>query len=343
MTSHSQPPQSSTESHTAGHTAGHTARRAAHDAAPHDAPPHALLLRVALIALTMHAFFSVFSAYAFSTFLIPPYPEWLQTPTNQLVLRHGYRFGGQFTVLLGAIAGFAFLAGRVGIGRTTKVFGVAFVLSLGAELAGTSTGLPFGVYGYTDLLGYKILNLVPFNIPTSWFYMLVASLAICGRLMTPRTTNTAKWWWAFVASLVLTAWDVSMDPAMVKTQHWLWNVPDLSNASAVSQWIGTPFFYGMPLTNWLGWILTGTLVARAMLQIVPPTDWSTTVAPSRVPLVLYGVNGVLPIAICFAQNMPVAGVFGLIAMALPLVLAARSGMPQRAVVGAELDTVAHAT
>lgn len=287
------------------------------------------LLRVSFMALALHALLSVFSAYAFSTFLIPPYPEWLQTPTNQLVLRHGYRFGGQFTVLLGAIAGFTFLAWRIGVSRALKVFGIAFVLSLGAELAGTYSGLPFGEYGYSDLLGYKILGLVPFNIPTSWFYMLVASLAMCGRLLTPGTTNAAKWWWAFVAAIILTAWDVSMDPAMVKTRHWMWLVPDLTGASALSRFIGTPFFYGMPLTNWLGWILTGTVVARAMLMVVPPVEWATVIAPSRIPLVLYGVNGVLPIAICFAQDMPVAGALGLLAMALPLAVAARSGAHQQ--------------
>lgn len=281
--------------------------------------------RVAMVALVLHAAFSAFSGFAFSTFLVPPSPDWLQTPTNQIVLRNGFRYGGQVTVLFGAIAGFAFLAWRVGLSRTAQVFAVAFVLSLAAELAGTRTGLPFGVYGYSDLLGYKIAGLVPFNIPTSWFYMLVASLAMCGRFLTPKNDNRSKWWWAFVAALVLTAWDVSMDPAMVKTAHWLWHVPDLSNASALSQFIGTPFFYGMPLTNWLGWLLTGTLVARAMLHLVAPTTWTAAIAPSRIPLVLYGVNGILPIAICFAQDMFMAGVFGLVAMSIPLGLAMRRG------------------
>lgn len=277
-------------------------------------------MRVAVGALIAHGALSAFSAFAFSTFLIPPYPDWLQTPTNQIVLANGYRYGGQTTVLLGAIAGFAVLVWGVGTRKAMVVFLAAFVLSLGAELAGTSTGLPFGAYGYTDMLGYKIGGLVPFNIPTSWFYMLVASLAICGRMLPVRDDALSKWWWALVAALVLTAWDVSMDPAMVKTTHWLWFVPDLSTASPVARFIGTPFFYGMPLTNWLGWLLTGTLVARAMLVVVPPSLWAATLSRSTVPLVLYGVNGILPIAICFAQDMPIAGALGLVAMAVPLAL-----------------------
>src|SRR5688572_6471885 len=98
------------------------------------------LLTIATIALIAHAAFSAFSAFAFSTFLVPPYPAWLQTEANQQAMRVGYTYGGQTTVVLGAIAGFAFLASCIGVARTWMVFAVAFVLSLGAELAGTSTG-----------------------------------------------------------------------------------------------------------------------------------------------------------------------------------------------------------
>ncbi len=303
-----------------------TARPFAADLSLHDATAQTRdsLLRIATMALIAHAALSAFSAFAFSTFLIPPYPAWLMTPSNQSVMRIGYTYGGQTTVVLGAIAGFAFLAACIGTSRTAMVFAVSFVLSLGSELAGTSTGLPFGVYSYTDQLGYKIAGLVPFNIPTSWFYMLVASLAICGRFLPAKDDNLSKWWWALVGGLVLTAWDVSMDPAMVKTTHWLWFVPDLSTKSAFTQFIGTPFFFGMPLTNWLGWLLTGILVARAMLMLVPPSTWVRDVAPSRLPLALYAANGLLPLAICFAQDMVLAGVLGALAMAWPLTVALRA-------------------
>ena len=284
----------------------------------------ATLLRIALLTLTLHVVLSTFSAFAFATFLSPPYPAWLQTPENQRVLAFGMSYGGQTTVVLGAIAGLSFLSWAIGAQRAVMVFAASFVISLGAELTGTSTGYPFGVYGYSQQLGYLIAGLVPFNIPTSWFYMLLASLAICGRLLPATDDNRSRWWWAFVAAVVLTAWDVSMDPAMVKTYHWFWRVPDLSDQSAFVQFIGTPIFFGMPLTNWLGWLLTGIIVARVMLQLVPPSVWAAKVSPSRFPLVLYGVNGILPIAICLRQGMVAAGVLGTIAMGIPLVAAWRS-------------------
>lgn len=288
----------------------------------------ATLLRVAFFCLVAHAVLSAFSAFAFATFLSPPLPAWLSTPTNAKAYAIGYQFGGQTTVVLGAFAGILHAMGRLGSRSALTIFAVSFAVSLGSELLGTSTGLPFGVYSYSGLLGYKILDLVPFNIPTSWFFMLYASLAITARLLPAKDDFVSRWWWAFIGGVVLTAWDVSMDPAMVKTVHWMWNVPDLSGESALIRFIGTPIFYGMPLTNWLGWLLTGIIVARLMLAIVPPTRWARDVAPSNFPLVLYGVNGLLPIAICLRQDMVWAGVLGFIAMALPLGLAWRAGAPQ---------------
>lgn len=284
----------------------------------------ALLMKIAGIALLIHVIAHVLSSIAFATFLVPPYPAWLQEPVNAAIFAFGMKWGGQGTVVLGAIAGFCFCAACIGMRPTIIVAAIAFFLSLGAELLGTYTGLPFGVYYYTQALGYKILDLVPYNIPTSWFYMLVACFAICARLLPAKDDATSRWWWALNCGLLLTAWDVVMDPAMVKTAHWLWNVPDLSGAPAWQRFIGEPIFYGMPITNWLGWLLTGIVVSRAMLMVVPPTTWARGLAAHRFPLYLYAVNGLLAFAICFRQDMVPAGLLGLVTMGVPLWLAWRA-------------------
>lgn len=281
------------------------------------------LFRIAGLTLLGHLFCSAFSAFAFSTFLLPPYPEWLQTPQNQKVMVLGYTYGGATTVTLGAISGLAFLAWAVGTRKALITFAVSFCLALTSEYVGTRWDYPFGAYEYTSQLGYKIGGKVPFNIPTSWFYMLVGSLAICARILEGKDDNKSKWWWALVGGVVLTLWDVSMDPAMVKTTHWIWEIGDLSDRSAFEQLIGKPIFYGMPITNWLGWLLTGILVARVMLAFVPPSEWVAKIAPHRLPIALYAINGMLPIAICLRWDMVPAGILGTIAMALPLWAALR--------------------
>ena len=301
------------------------------------APVAARRARVAGFALAGHAAFLLFSGIAFATFLAPPTPAWLSTPANMRVAQFMFVFGGQTTVVLGALAGTFHAASRLGWRTTLAIFAAGFALSLTAELAGTTTGYPFGPYSYTTQLGYLIGGRVPFNIPTSWFFMLYASLAICGRLLAPRDTAASRWKWAAVAALVLTAWDVSMDPAMVATTHWLWHLPDVRGASLLYRVGLSNLFYGMPLTNWLGWLLTGFLVARVMLAIVPPSRWAARVSPTRLPLLLYAVNGTLPLLICAGRGLWLAVGLGALAMAIPLVLAIRAGAPAVAPTGPRPD------
>ncbi len=279
--------------------------------------------RIAGFALVAHAAMLLLSGIAFATFLAPPTPAWLLTPSNQRVAAFMFSFGGQLTVVLGAIAGIVHAASRLSWRTALTIFALGFTLSLASELTGTTTGYPFGPYSYTTQLGYLIGGRVPFNIPTSWFFMLYASLAICGRLLSPSDSNANRWRWALVAAFVLTAWDVSMDPAMVSTTHWLWHLRPQGGSLAQHVFL-SDLFYGMPLTNWLGWLLTGFVVARAMLAIVPPSRWASEVSPTRLPLVLYAVNGVFPILVCVGRGMWWAVVLGTAAMALPLVLAVRS-------------------
>lgn len=290
-----------------------------------DAPVSARAMesRLARVALAGHVAMLLFSGIAFATFLAPPAPAWLQTPANQRVAAFMFTFGGQTTVVLGALAGGLHAASRLGWRTAVGIFAVAFSLSLASELTGTTTGYPFGPYSYTTQLGHLIGGRVPFNIPTSWFFMLYASLAICGRVLAARDDARTRWRWAAVAALVLTAWDVSMDPAMVATTHWLWHLPPLEGASPLRRVFLTGFFYGMPLTNWVGWLLTGFLVARAMLAIVPPSRWAASVSPSRLPLALYAANGVLPLLVCAGRGMWWAVVLGATAMGLPLLLSVR--------------------
>ena len=149
---------------------------------------------------------------------------------------------------------------------------------------------------------------VPFPIPLSWFFMVYSSLAIVGRLVRPRVGLANKLLWSVLGGAVLTAWDVSMDPAMTAaTHHWVWHVKGA--------------FYGMPYSNWVGWWLTGSVVAFAMLSIVPRREIAERLSPSRFPLVLYAVNGVMPLALCLRDHLWWAVVWGALAMLLPLALA----------------------
>jgi putative membrane protein len=266
--------------------------------------------RAARAFTALHVALILFSTAALTTFLAGAPPDWLTKEPAQTVYSWGWRLSGPLYVIAGAVAILLHAAARFQWGRAFGLLAAGTLISLASELIGTTTGFPFGHYSYTTLLGYRIADLVPFPIPLSWFYMVYSSLAITGRILPPESDQQTKMIWSLFGGAVLTAWDVSMDPAMSRaTTHWLW------------QTSGT--FYGMPLTNWVGWFLTGTLVSRAMLAIVPPRDFAARVSPATLPLLIYAANGLMPIAICLRHGLWWAAILGAVAMGLPLAAAAR--------------------
>ncbi len=265
--------------------------------------------------LWLHAALILFSTAALITFLANPTPEvqaWLAREPNATVYRIAWKFSGPTYIVAGFVAAVAHAMARLGVRqRVVVMFVVVSLLALSSELLGTVTGFPFGGYSYTPMLGYRILGHVPFPIPISWTYILYCSLAMCGRLLPARDDLWTRVRWSAVGALILTAWDVAMDPAMVKTFHWTWHTPGS--------------FYGMPYTNWLGWLGTGFVLSWIMLRFVPPSAFAARVSPTRLPLVLYALNGIMPIAICLRYGMFWAAGLGTLAMGVPLVISMRRG------------------
>lgn len=277
--------------------------------------------------LSAHIVLVLFATLAMVTFLAGPFPAWMQGPYTARVYTISWRYTGQVYVMLGLLAALCHAGPRFGWGRALAVFGAATTVALIAELAGTNFGVPFGPYRYTDMLGFKVLGDVPYVIPLSWSFMLYCCLAMCGRLFAADNVSATKWKWALAAGAMLTAWDVSLEVQMtnVTPPHWIWNMA--ATPGWIPGWLSRGAYYGMPLLNWVGWLLTATLIARLMLAIVPPARWRAAVSPAGFPLVLYAINGVMPIATTARHGLWGAAAAGLVAMALPLVMSARRGAP----------------
>src|SRR5512133_677468 len=160
----------------------------------------------------------------------------------------GAVYGAAFTVfargqvLLAAAALLFVLVRRAGT-RWISAFALIYLISLASELAGTTVGLPFGPYSYTDGLGPKWFGHVPLLIPLSWFLMAVPSYALARRLTLASRSQAAR---VLVGSLVLLSWDLALDPAMSHaTKYWIWGKG------------ATGPYYGMPWLNLFGWYVTG--------------------------------------------------------------------------------------
>ena len=131
--------------------------------------------------------------------------------------------------------------------RTAAFFAISAVVSYAMEEMGVRTGLVFGAYHYSDLLGAK-LGHVPVIIPLAWFMMIYPSWMVGRELLRGINTRsvTGLTRLAAVAALVMTGWDVVMDPGMAAAGNWIWE-----NGGA---------YFGVPRRNYLGWLATTFLV-----------------------------------------------------------------------------------
>jgi len=202
------------------------------------------------------------------------------------------------------IAAFVVLAAavvrRVGWRMWTTAFVALYALSLSSELLGTTVGIPFGPYRYAPALGPMWFGHVPLLIPLSWFTMAVPSFALAG-------AASSRTWRVIVASFVLVAWDLALDPAMTRaTVYWAWG----SSGS----------YYGMPLTNLAGWFATGVAL-MTVLSLLGAERWIDAL-PTRWVLAFYAANLLLPLGLCVAAGMWPAAVLTVVVLAGCLPLAA---------------------
>jgi uncharacterized membrane protein len=139
--------------------------------------------------------------------------------------------------LVGLMLGTSALeARRAGDGRAVAAAGA---VGFAAELVGVATGRPFGHYHYSSRLGPRVRG-VPLLAAAAWAMMARPAWVVASWLTRRRSRRIV------VAAGALTAWDVFLDPRMVREQYW--------------SWPGGGRYEGVPASNFAGWMLTGLLV-----------------------------------------------------------------------------------
>lgn len=135
--------------------------------------------------------------------------------------------------LLGAtaLAGAVESRGRRGAALVAIAGGIAWV----TEVVGVRTGVPFGRYRYGRALGPGAAG-VPFLVAVPWAAMARPAWAAAGHLTRRPVLRPAT------AAAALAAWDVFVDPRMVRDGYWTW---ERGGAYA-----------GIPASNFAGWFVT---------------------------------------------------------------------------------------
>ena len=161
---------------------------------------------------------------------------------------------GKTTVTIASVAAF-FCTSVVhawwsrGVWAVVALVGVCAGGGLAIEAIGWRTGFPFGNYRYTNVFGWRILG-VPVVVVLAW-----AMFGWLALLCAQRVGGGALG--ALIGGAVLLAWDLFLDPQMVRAGGWVW-LPTKG-----------PRLNGIPVVNFIGWFFVGVLMVSVLLRLVP--------------------------------------------------------------------------
>ncbi len=134
------------------------------------------------------------------------------------------------------------------------------------ETIGVATGFPYGPFYYGDSLGPKVAGLVPYLLPLSWVPLVLGAVAST----TPTVpededvSHRRRVLWVLYAAILLTLVDGVLDPGAASLRFWVW--PE-----------GGPY-YGVPVSNYLGWLFSSS-VAAAILLVLGRRRWVSVPPP----------------------------------------------------------------
>jgi uncharacterized membrane protein len=172
-----------------------------------------------------------------------------------------------------------------------------------AELVGSATGVPFGSYAYTasGALGPE-LGSVPLLIGPAWTFGTYPAWCAAQALVRPQRPAMT----VLVAAWGLTSWDLYLDPQLVADGRWVWHDPEPA----------LPGVPGVPLSNYLGWLLVALLLCSA-LYVLDRALGTPPPGPDALPLALFcwaWLGGAVAHALFL--GLPASAGYGLVGMGL---------------------------
>jgi putative membrane protein len=158
----------------------------------------------------------------------------------------GASAGSYVSSVLLALPALVALWAHLGPRRAAAAVLAVSAFAYAIESVGVATGFPYGPFSYGEALGPKLFGLVPYLLPVTYVPLVIGAAAAAWgpRRLAPRV--------AF-AALLLVLTDGVLDPGATALGFWTWTE-------------GGPY-YGVPLVNSAGWLLSGAVSSALLLSI----------------------------------------------------------------------------
>lgn len=153
-------------------------------------------------------------------------------------------------IVLLALPSYVAFARSEGAARGLVLIAALSVLSMAVEAVGVTTGVPYGWFSYSSGIGTPVVGPVPWTVGFAYVPLLLGACAMARRYASGRPA----WQQAILGALLLVATDLVLDPGAALLGFWVWAEPG--------------FYYGIPLSNFAGWFLTGMAYSAIVLLAV---------------------------------------------------------------------------
>jgi len=154
---------------------------------------------------------------------------------------------GIFIILL-SLPCYIALIKWLGLKKSLVILFVLSFYAISIETLAIITGFPYSSFQYTEMIGYKILGYTPYTVPFAYVPLFLG----CFYLAMLKTK--VKWKIIVLATMLVLITDLVLDPAAVALKFWIYASQGL--------------FYGVPLMNFMGWILSGFLASLLTLYFL---------------------------------------------------------------------------
>ena len=145
---------------------------------------------------------------------------------------------GIFIILM-SLPCYIALSRWLGLKKSLSLIVILSIYALLIETFAIITGFPYSNFSYTNLIGFKILGYTPYTLPFAYVPLFIGCFYMASII------KMDKWIIIILSTLMVLVADMVLDPAAVALKFWVYE--------------SQGFFYGVPLMNFLGWILTGFL------------------------------------------------------------------------------------
>lgn len=223
----------------------------------------------------------------------------------------GIWMGGGFLIVQGTLMGLwlSINFSRWGAVSSAIILFLAWLV----EHIGATTGFPFGIYTYTDVLQPKILGVVPMAIPFAWLLTVGAAVGTSEHVLEPTGRSVLDDMQVSVTKVLTAAslallLDVTIEPFAVNINHyWVWS--DSGHSS----------YYGIPTTNFTAWWFTSVILVLVLLSHRRAAALARRRYPARsvartfwpwLPMTLYLTNLIMFVLVNLARGQDLAAEIG---------------------------------